>query len=185
MKRRISELEKGFECLKDSVEECIRKRSVDVTDVLDALTSLGADDNDHHKMFLERNLDDLVKAPDNSTLLEKMKSHWNYLDPSLLDHLVGELDLDEVKGQMKKYKCDLHQFKSETPLALFCQTQPGRAVKSSRAFREMVADFKWPKNRYRVTLEVVEQFQQEYASHYSLHQCAMMVRKSFPGSSLY
>ena len=185
MKRRIRELEKGFECLKDSVGECIRKRNVDVSDVLDALTSLGADDNDHHKMFLERNLDDLVKAADNSTLFEKMKSHWNYLDPSLLDHLVGELDLDEVKGQMKKYKCDLQQFKSETPLALFCQTQPEKAVKPSRAFREMVADFKWPKNRYRVTLEVVEQFQQEYASHYSLHQCAMMVQKSFPRSSLY
>ena len=185
MKRRIAELEKEFDCLKDAVRDCIKKRNIDVMEVLDALTSLGADDDDHHKLFLERNLDELVKVPDNSQLFEKMKSHWNYLDPSLLDHLVTELDLDEVKGQMEKYKSDLQQFKAETPLTLFCQTQPGKAGRPSRAFREMVREFKWPKNRYRLTLEVVEQFQQEHASHYSLHQCAMMVQKAFPSSSLY
>ena len=43
----------------------------------------------------------------------------------------------------------------------------------------MVAEFDWPND---VTLEVVEQFRQEYADHYGLHEFAMMVAQVRPGS---
>ena len=43
----------------------------------------------------------------------------------------------------------------------------------------MVAEFDWPND---VTLEVVEQFRQEYASHYGFHEFAMMVAQARPGS---
>ena len=46
-------------------------------------------------------------------------------------------------------------------------------------FKKMVAEFDWPDN---VTLEDVEQFRQEYASHYNLRQCAMMTAQVRPGS---
>ena len=43
----------------------------------------------------------------------------------------------------------------------------------------MVAEFDWP---HEVTLEVVEQFRQEYAYHYNLRECAMMLAEIRPGS---
>ena len=42
----------------------------------------------------------------------------------------------------------------------------------------MIAVFKWPED---VTLEVVEQFRQEYAYHYSLRECAMMYAQLHEG----
>ena len=42
-----------------------------------------------------------------------------------------------------------------------------------------MAEFDWPDD---VTLEVVEKFRQEYADHYSLRECAMMLNKVLPGS---
>ena len=43
----------------------------------------------------------------------------------------------------------------------------------------MVAEFNWPDD---VTLEVVEQFRQEYAYHYNLRECAMLLAVVLPGS---
>ena len=46
-------------------------------------------------------------------------------------------------------------------------------------FREHVVHFSWPEN---VTLEVVEEFRQEYACHYNLRECAMILFTILPGS---
>ena len=69
----------------------------------------------------------------------------------------------------------IQQFRENTPLTLFCQTQKKRHIIPPSDFKEMVAEFKWPKDSTDVTLEVVEQFRQEYACHYGLHEFAMML----------
>ena len=107
-----------------------------------------------------------------------MNFHWSYLDPSLLDHLVKKFDLEKVKGEMETYKSDLGQFRRKTPLTLFCRAQKRKRVRLSPDFQEVVAEFDWPND---VTLEVVEQFRQEYADHYGLREFAMMVAQVRPG----
>ena len=97
--------------------------------------------------------------------------HWNYLDPTLLDHLVVKFELVDVQPQMVKYKSELQEFRKKTPLTLFCETQKRRKIKLSNEFREIVAEFEWSKD---VTLEAVEEFGQEWASHYNFHEFTMM-----------
>ena len=80
---------------------------------------------------------------------------------------------------METYKSDLGQFRKKTPLTLFCLAQRRKRVRLSPYFQEVVAEFDWLND---VTLEVVEQFRQEYASHYGLHEFAMMVAQVCPGS---
>ena len=135
-------------------------------------------------MFTESHVHDLFKADNVAEQFGTMNSHWNYLDPYLLDHLVrkfdrGLFDLNEVKGEMETYKSDLGQFRKKTPLTLFCRAQRRKRVRLSPDFQEVVAEFDW---RNDVTLEVVEQFRQEYASHYGLYEFAMMLAKVCPGS---
>ncbi|CAI8033424.1 Interferon-induced helicase C domain-containing protein 1, partial [Geodia barretti] len=130
-------------------------------------------------MFAESHVSVLFKAADIPELFGTMNFHWNYLSPPPLDHLVKKFDLDEVKPQMKAYKFHLQQFRMKTPLSMFCRTQKRKRLRPTGEFREMVADFEWPEN---VTLEVVEQFRQEYASHYNLRECAMMIAQVRPGS---
>ena len=148
--------------------------------VADSLTSLLPDDDDRHKMFAESHVSDLFQAPDIiPEQFGKMNAHWNYLDPSLLDHLVSDFNLEEVKGEMETYKSDLGQFRKKTPLTLFCRAQKRKRVRLSPDFQEVIVEFDW---RNDVMLEDVEQFRQEYASHYGLHEFAMMLAKVRPGS---
>ena len=179
MKKTIEELKTRFRALKDDTRECLEKQRVPVKRVADSLTSLSPDDDDCHKMFAESHVSDLFQAPDIPEQFGTMNSHWNYLDPSLLDHLVRDFNLEEVKGEMETYKSDLGQFRKKTPLTLFCQAQRIKRVRLSPDFQEVVAEFDW---RNDVMLEDVEHFRQEYASHYGLHECAMMIAQVCPGS---
>ena len=176
---KIRNLEKRFNNLKKATKECLKKHRITVQSVADALTSLPADDVVEHKQFLESHVSAFYKAINHSELFGIMNPNWNYLSYHLLDHLIQEFDLDEVKGEMKTYKEDLRQFREKTPLNLFCQTQKKRQMRLEPAFQEMVARFDWPDD---ATLEDVEQFRQEYAYHYGLQECAMMCAQFCGGS---
>ena len=175
----ISDLDERFDSLKDTAKKCLKKLRVTVEKIADALTKLAADEDDHYRMFMESHVSVLYKATSIPELFGTMNFHWNYLDPPPLDHLVHKFDLEEVKVQMQMYKSDLQQFRMKTPLTHFCRTQKRKRVKPSSEFQEIVAEFDWPDD---VTLEDVEQFRQEYASHYNLRECAMMIAQVRPGS---
>ena len=179
MKKTIEELKTRFRAVKDDTRKCLVKQRVPVKRVADSLTSLSPADDDQHKMFAKSHVSDLFQAPDIPEQFGTMNFHWNYLDPSLLDHLVRDFNLKEVKGEMETYKSDLGQFRKKTPLTLFCRAQRRKRVRLTPDFQEVVAEFDWLND---VTLEVVEQFRQEYASHYGLHEFAMMVAQVRPGS---
>ena len=179
VKDTIETLKTKFNGLKKKIRESLDKHEVAVTDVADALTSLSPDDDECHKLFLKDNVEKLYAASSNTVLFGTMNFHWNYLDPSLLEHLTQVFSLNEVKESTKSYKSDLKQFRMTTPLSLFCETQKKKKVKLSPEFKEMVAEFHLPND---ATLEDVEKFRQEYASHYNLHQCAMMIVKIQSGS---
>ena len=180
VKKMISDLDKRFDSLKDTVKQSLKKLRVSVERVADVLTSLAAEeDDDHHKMFLESHVSVLFKAADISELFGTMNCHWNYLDPPPLDDLAKKFELEEPKQQMEVYKSDLQQFRMKTPLTLFCLAQRRKRMRPPGEFQEMVAEFDWPDD---VTLEDVEQFRQEYASHYNLRKCAMMIAQVRPGS---
>ena len=179
VKKAIEELKKDFRILKNDIRKSLEKQRVPVKRVADSLTSLSPDDDDCNKMFAESHVSDLFQAPDISEQFGTMNSHWNYLDPSLLDHVVRDFNLEEVKGEMETYKSDLGQFRKKTPLTLFVRAQRRKKVRLSPDFQEVVAEFDW---RNDVMLEDVEQFRQEYASHYGLHEFAMMVAQVRPGS---
>ena len=174
VKRAIEELKKTFRALKDDTRECLKKQSVPVDKIADSLTSLSPDDDDRHKMFAESHVSDLFKVANVAEQFGTMNAHWNYLDPSLLDHVVRDFNLEEVK-----VKSDLGQFRKKTPLTLFWQAQKRKRVRLSPDFQEVIAEFDW---RNDVMLEDVEQFRQEYASHYGLHEFAMMAAQVRPGS---
>ena len=180
VERMIAELDDGFENLKNAIRECLEKQRVLVSKVADALTSLSPDfDEQHKKLFTESHITALYRAANISVLFGIMNPHWNYLNPSLLEHLVKKCCLKVMKQEIEDYKSDLQQFRKKTPLNLFCRTQRRKRRRPQEDFEKMVVEFDWPAI---VTLEDVEQFRQEYASEYSLHECAMMIAQIRSGS---
>ena len=177
---KIRRFEKRFNELKKAARTGLEKRNISVKKVVDALTSMPADDIEEHKQFLYDHLRELYSSEDLSELFAKFSLlHWDYLSYQLLDFIISEFGLDVVE-EMEAYKLDLQRFREKTPLDLFCQSQKRRRRrKPSEEFQEVVAEFDWP---HQVTLEVVEQFRQEYAYHYNLRECAMMLANIRPGS---
>ena len=175
----IDELDNEFDILKNAIRECLERQRVLVSKVADVLTSLSPDFDEQHKLFIGSHVTALYRAANISEQFGTMNPHWNYLDPSLLEHLVKKFRLEVMKRQIQGYKSDLQQFRKKTPLNLFCLTQRRKRRRPQEDFEKMVVKFDWPEN---VTLEDVEQFRQEYASEYNLHECAMMIAQIHSGS---
>ena len=179
VKDQIKQFEKRFCAVKKASREYLQRHGVSVKRIASSLTSLPADDMVEHKQFLESHLSKIYQAPDHFELFGVLDFHWNYQNYQLLDYLIHEFDLEGIKNVMNIYKEDLRLFRKKTPLKLFCKSQKKRDMELPQKFNEVVVKFDWPDN---VTLEVVEQFRQEYACHYSLRECAMMLNEIRPGS---
>lgn len=132
---------------------------------MERLTNLQADDQPDHTVFLK---DDMLPAGDHHELFETLDSYWNYIAYHLLDHIICEFSITEVRGEMEKYKTDLRT----TPLMMLGVTQPRKSIQPPIHFKEIAVSFDWQKD---TTLIKVEEFQREYACHYKLHDCAMML----------
>ena len=176
---KIRRFEKLFNELKTATKENLKRCNVTIEKIADTLTSLPADDMEEHKLFLESHLSALYQAADHSELFGAMNFHWNYLAYHLLDHLIREFELERVRGQMETYKRDLQQFRMQVPLKLFCQSHKRKQVDPPPGFQKVVGKFEWPDH---VTLEIAEKFRQEFACHYSLRECAMMLTVILPCS---
>ena len=178
---KIDQFDKRFHQLKNSTREELEKQKIPVKQVADTLTSLSPDAGEVQALFLKSHFDELFDAPDHPKLFGKMNFHWNYLNYHPLDHLVKMCDVKEVKAEMETYKSDLKKFRQTTSLAVFCKTQKKKCTMPLKKFRKIVSKFDWPENEV-VTLEVVEEFRQAYAHHYTLRDFAMMLEEIRPGS---
>ena len=178
---KIRQFEKRFNKLKWATRDNLLKRQISVTKVVDALVDMPTDMFEEHQQFVKNDVQVLYQEASLISLFahERMVRKWNYLSYHLLEHLIKEFELEREGEMMEEYKNDLQKFRETTPLKLFCKTQTKRRLKPSQEFKEVVAEFKWPDE---VTLEDVEQFRQEYAYHYNLRECALMLALVRPGS---
>ena len=180
VKSKIEIFESRFTILKRSTREHLLSRKIDVKIVVERLTELKATDMPDHEVFLKENIRDLFKVDGIFELFGMMSTYWNYLSYHLLAHLIKEFSVQEVKGEMEKYKVDLQQFLEETPIKVFCEAQEKkRRVKPPEGFQEMVTNFSWPEN---TTLSKVEEFRQQYVCSYNLQNCALLLNQINIGS---
>jgi len=142
-----------------------------VIQVMECLTDLPEDDMLEHKRFLREHIGNLLQSGSLFKLFVRMNLHWSYLAYHLLEHLIKEFSVEEVKGEMEKYKSDLHRFMWNTPLEVFCKTQKRKIVDVPKGFKKLVVKFTWPK----AALGMVEEYRQQYAYHYKLREFAMML----------
>ena len=166
----ISRLRSSFKVYKSRVKECLKRRRVPVKKIIDVLTS--ADVDECQRTFLLSHLSDLFKAADHDQLFVTMNFGWDYLDPSLLDHLVVEFELEDVKIEMVEYKSSLQQFRIKAPLTLFCDTRKRKKIEIQDSTRDSVNGFDWEEN---ISLDSVERFRQQCTPHLSLGECAVIV----------
>ena len=164
---KVRKFKKRFKDLKKQTKKSLKNKNISVEGVTEALMSLSADTNYECKLFTDSHSGVFDEACDHSALIGQLDMYMDYLSYHLLDTLVCEFGLDEVKPQMEAYKSDLQEFRMKVPLPLFSKTL--KRMKVLSGFYEMIAEFKGPVgSSASVHLEAMEQFRQKYATQYHL-----------------
>ena len=96
----------------------------------------------------------------------------DYLSYHILDCVIKEFQLGDVKAQMEAYKLNLQKFRVKVPLTVFCRAKGRRSIKFSSEFKEVVVEFHHP---HEMSLECLEQFRINYSTHYNLRDCSMIL----------
>ena len=176
------QLKQRFKELKKATQQCLEKRDISVERITNTLKLLSADNDDNeHKYFADSHISVFEQAHNHSALIGQLDFNMDYLSYRLLDYLVEEFGLEEVKVLMEAYKLDIQEFRAKTPVTLFCQSQQAERVKISPEFQEVVAEFKQQRD---MKLNVVEQFQKKYTAHYHLKDLALIFAGIHLGASV-
>ena len=181
VKVEIVKFEGRFKALKKLTREGLERRgeSASLRVVVERLTDLSVDDQPDHILFLKENMHTMFKAADHHELFGTLNFYWDYLSYHLLHHLVIDFSVTEVLDDMHAYETDLSRFRSSTPLKLFAEAQKRRHIQLTDGFKKVAIHFNWSEN---ATLEDVENFRSEFAFHYKLRECAMMLFKIYMAS---
>ena len=147
-------------------------------DVVYELTTLKSCDRAEHEIFLKKNLKTLRKHKYLIVLFEDLNFYWDYLSPSLLEHIAKQFCLEDIEKEMKVYYNALKHFRIQTLLKLFCQIV-GKYIEPTDEICNIVVRFKITEV---TTLQDVEDFRRKYASHYNLHKFTIRLNSVLEGS---
>ena len=181
---KIRKFKSQFKGIKKRFQESLENKNISVEEVIKVLKSLSADDDSDHKVYTESHLNVLEEAHNQSALIGQLDFNMDYLSFHLLEYLVTEFDLEDVKVLIEDYKSNLQRFREKVPLYQFCEAQKGKRIKPMPDFREMVAELQWSPGSV-MNLEVVEQFRQKYTTHYNLRCWSMVLARVDPGYNCF
>ena len=165
--------------MKKEAIKLLEANSVEVKEVVYELSTLPATEMTEHKVFLKNESDNLEKSEHHTALFRGLNLYWTYLSPQLLKHLVHQLPaLKEIQEEMEAYMSRLQEFRTQTPLELFCQVDKER-IDPPKELKAVVATFNEVKSKKfkskKITLQDIEDFRLEYGKHYQLRKLALML----------
>jgi len=120
IERDSEELEDCFGEIADCTSDIIMKKGVEVSGLKTRLASLSV----HNKKLHEEFLEDIWSQIGDATIEDvwyKLGKYWDFLNYSLLEHLVKKFGDEALKARMKTYKKKLENFLSKTRLCDFIE----------------------------------------------------------------
>lgn len=177
-------LEFTFDQLKRKAITLLDASCFEVKDVVYELSTLPVTERGQHKQFLEENIKKLRANADNRALFSHLNLHWTYLSPGLLQQLVRNIsNLAKMKDDMKTYMSMLHEFRTLTPLKLFCQHDK-KCMELPKGFSKIVAQIRSENiPPERLTLQHIEDFRIKYGDCYQLRDFALMLQEQILNKS--
>ena len=118
--RDVNQLEELFGDIVDQTSEIIIKEDMNVRDFKSRLTNLSVQDKKLHKKFLREIWPKLKDATLDDVLFE-LKMYWDFLNYTLLEHLVKHFGDEALKASMEDYKKRLMEFRCKTRLCDFAK----------------------------------------------------------------
>ena len=122
-----------------------------------------------------------MKAQSVDDLFYAADDYWDFLNFSLLEHLINRHASEEIKVEVVEYGQKIRVFRKKTPLNIFSKVYQRKEVrKVDNNFRKIVTEHKidWS----TATLEDVETLRNQLCSELSLYEFSLQVAVLISGS---
>ena len=172
---RIRTMEIKFGQLVDKVQE---EHNIPLQRLKRCITLLPASTKDQHIAFIRENLREIKESKCMEDIFLLLNFYWDFLNYTLLEHIVTEFGNNDTKAAMGKYVCELVAFRKVTKLSEFI-THWRCTGKVPPDMSRLV--IKMEKDWSNCTLEDVEQFKGTLTQKLLLPSFAVLLRDAEQG----
>ena len=175
----IEEFEERFEKLEFASLTELEDKQLDLKRFRHSLVLLPAKIKKEHATFLKENLPTISKAESIDEIFLQLNLHWNFIDYSLLEHIVGRFCSEDLKKDMAQYISDLEAFRKSTTINQMIRSWPGRLEPPPHFSR---VTCKLDRDASTYTLHELNQLRVSFCHEFSLSDSIMMLHSFIAGS---
>lgn len=175
----IQEFEERFENLGFATLTELEEKELDIKRFRHSLILLPAKIKKEHAVFLKENLPTISKAESIDEIFLQLNLHWNFIDYSLLSHIVNKFCSEDLKKDMSSYVSDLEAFRKSTTISQMILSWPGR-IDPPPNFSRVTCKLKRDASTY--TLHELDQLRLSFCYEFSLSDSIMMLHSFIKGS---
>ena len=175
---RIQTMETRFDQLLDKTQEGLVDNNIPLQKLKRCITRLPASIKDQHFHFIKENLSEIKESKCVENIFLSLHLYWNFLNYTLLEHIVNEFGNNDTKAAMAKYVSELVAFRKATKLSDFITHWPcTRRVPPDMSKLVIKMEKDWS----NCTLEDVEQFKTTLTQELLLPSFAVLLRDAEQG----
>ena len=180
MQQRINVLNECFEWLEKAALKQLKEKRISVEDFCHKLTSLKCLRNDNSiKFFVVEQMNHFYKSSSVVVVFGILNTYWSYLSYHLLEHVIIQCSLEDLKIQMKEFKDEVNLFKETTPLGVFADAEKRLDLKIPDGFETFISNHEFSKDSL---LKEVERVRVELNDTYRFEDFVLMLNDVLPGS---
>ena len=172
---RIRTMEIKFGQLVDKVQE---EHNIPLQRLKRCITLLPASTKDQHVAFIRENLSEIKESKCMEDIFLLLNLYWDFLNYTLLEHIVTEFGNNDTKAAMAEYICELVAFRKATKLSEFITHWQCTGKVPPDMSRLVI---KMDKDWSNCTLEDVEQFRRTLTQKLLLPSFAVLLRDAEQG----
>ena len=132
-----------------------------------------------HKHFLEHHSSQIAKASTVEEIFSILNSYWDFLNCSLLGHIIHKFGDEELQKQLSTYTDALQSFRSRTRITDFMKVYTSNPnLPPEFVDLKMKIGSEWE----QCTLEDTEKYRNSIAQSLSLAKYALYLKEGVPGS---
>ena len=171
-------MEIKFDQLLDKTQDGLVDNNIPLQKLKRCITRLPAHIKDQHLHFIKENLTEIKESKCVEDIFLSLHLYWNFLNYTLLEHIVNEFGNNDTKAAMAKYVSELVAFRKATKLSDFISHWPCTRRVPPDMSRLVI---KMEKDWSNCTLEDVEQFRGTLTQELLLPSFAVLLRDAEQG----
>ena len=156
------------------------RNKIEVLHLHHSIIRLPGDLKNEHLIFVKTVKAELKKAESIADIFFTVDDYWDFLNYSLLEHIIDRHASDNVKKEMAEYVVQVNAFRRKTRLDKFSKIYKRKEKKVDEKFRTLVTEHDI--HLSTTTLEKVEEIRHDVCSELSLREFSLQLAAVAPGS---